>query len=46
MIFELGLLATKTGEFSQDILLPAAVGTVVVIMLANALLYKWGYQLW
>lgn len=38
------ILATREG-FLQDMILPAAIGIAVIVMLLNQLLKSWGYQL-
>ena len=43
-MIELVLLATREG-FLQDMILPAAVGIAVIVMLLNQLLKSYGYQL-
>jgi len=46
MIFDLILLAPKSGDFFMDIIFPAVAGAVIFIMLFNSLLKTWGYYLW
>ncbi len=45
-MIEFVLLAVKTGNFGMDILFPAVAGAVVLAMIANSFLHKWGYGLW
>ena len=46
MIFEFVLLAQKTGDFGQDIALPAIVGTIVALLIIQQILSRMGYALW
>lgn len=39
-------LAFKTGEFFQDIALPAIAGGLVILFIINSILSKWGFRLW
>lgn len=45
MILEIIILATKRTDFFQDMILPAAVGGIVILLLLNSVLKKWGYSL-
>lgn len=44
-MFGLVLLAAREG-FAQDIIVPAAIGGVVFLLIINQLLNRWGYSLW
>jgi hypothetical protein len=46
MLVSFVLLAFKTGEFTQDIVFPAVAGAVVIVLILNSLLSKWGFRLW
>ena len=44
-MMELMLLAVR-GNFFMDIVIPGAIGAIVMLMILNALLKNFGYYLW
>lgn len=45
-MIELVFMVARTGEFFQDIALPAVVGACVLLWIGNSLLKHFGYYLW
>lgn len=45
MIFELIILATRRTDFFQDMIIPAAIGGIVILLLLNSVLKRWGFSL-
>ena len=46
MIFDLIILAPKSGDFFMDIVFPAVAGAVIFAMIFNSVIKQWGYSLW
>ena len=46
MFQEFIFLAARTGDFGQDIIIPAIIAGIVLTMIANSLLNHFGWTLW
>lgn len=45
MLFELFLLAPRSGDFFMDILVPGIAGGLVLLMIGASLLKSWGFEI-